>query len=305
MKYKLLSLFLILCLAELPFRSLAQVEGNESGSSRKGKGFHFGLGIGSFFANKYNASLYDGYGLDINGNKNDFDNSAMNRKINYEYGGGNGLPDRISPALNLNRSDWSFDQTDMPLSIKYNPAIEIGLDMRYGITSKDIIICNINAAQLTASGQFTITTNVYIPGNQYQQSILYFPIIGGEQRLMTQLGYQRIMGDNDMFNFFMEGGMVCTMSKFTKNQIQINGLNIDLTTYYDNYGYVAYRANNITGIGFGAFAGMGINLTLGKKWIMQLVYDPSMEKVNMGPDPKYTFQNTLGLRAYYNLKPKL
>ncbi|MFI5148296.1 MAG: hypothetical protein ACHQRM_01075 [Bacteroidia bacterium] len=304
MKAKLNPLFLVICLYFASFQAFAQGGGNETGS-KKGKGFHFGLGIGSFFASKYTAGLYDGYGLDLDGNKNDFDNSAMNRKINYEYGGGNGLPDRISPALNLNRSDWTFGPGDMPINLKYNPAIVIGLDMRYGITNKDVIICNVNASQLSVNGQFTITTNVYVPGNQYQNSILYFPIIGGEQRLMTQLGYQRIMGDNDVLNFFMEGGMVFTMAKYMKNMIQINGLNIDLTTYYNNYGYVEYKARNLTGVSFGAFAGMGLNLTLSRKWLMQLVYDPSYEKINMGPDAKYTFQHTFGLRAYYILKPKL
>jgi hypothetical protein len=305
MKLRTLFYFFLVSLSVLSIHSFAQGEGNSSPNSRKGKGFHFGLEVGSFFANKYTANLYDGYGLDPNGNKNDFDNSAMNRKINYEYGGGNGMPDRISPVLNLNRSDWTFDQTDMPINLKYNPTIVIGLETRYGLTNKDAIIFNLNAAQLSVNGQFTITTDIYVPGNQYQQSILYFPIVGGEQRLMTQLGYQRIMGDNDVLNFFMEGGIVCTMAKYTKNMININGLNIDLTTYYDNYGYVEYKATNFTGVSIGAFAGMGVNLTLSRKWMMQLVYDPSMEKVNMGPDTKYTLQNTLGLRAYYIMKPKL
>ena len=36
------------------------------------KGFYSGISVGSLFANKSTASLYDGYGYDFNGNKNNF-----------------------------------------------------------------------------------------------------------------------------------------------------------------------------------------------------------------------------------------
>jgi hypothetical protein len=289
----------------LTLSTLAQAQqdaGNDTPSKSKSKGFHFGFIVGSLFANKYTASLYDGYGLDADGFKNDFSNSAMNRKINWEYGGGNGQPDRIAVALGVNHSDWTFDETDMPINMHYTPAIFVGLQTRYCFNNKDALLLNANGTKLTANGDFTITTTAPTVGTtQYPQNIKTFPIIGGEQRLDLQMGYQRIMGDNDKLNFFMEGGLTFTMVKFNRNIIQINNLAIDLSTYYNYQGYVEYRAKNLTGVSFGAFAGMGLNLSISPKWIIQLVYNPAFEKINIGVDPAYKLQHALGLRAYYNL----
>jgi hypothetical protein len=295
-------LFFMLFLSVIPIVSFAQDAGNDSEGKKNVKGFHFGFFVGSLFANKYTANLYDGYGLDADGNKNDFANSAMNRKIHFEYGGDNGQPDRIAPALGVNHSDWSFDNTDMPVNMKYSPSIFVGLQTRYCASNKDAILFNVNGTKLTANGEFTITTTAPTVGTtQYPTNIRTFPIIGGEQRLILQLGYQRILGDNDKLNCFVEGGLGFTMVKFNKNVIQINNLLIDLTTYYNYQGYVDYRAKNLTGVSFGAFAGLGLNLSLSPKWTVQLVYNPSYENINIGVAPALKLQNALGLRAYYNL----
>jgi len=295
--------FLLFFLCLFSSQTFSQGAGNDkaSGDHKYGKGFHFGLFVGSLFANKYSANLYDGYGLDADGFKNNFSNSEMARKILFEYGGGNGLPDRIAPALNCNHSDWTFDETDMPASMTYNAAIMVGLQMRYGLTKNDAVILNVNGSKLSVNGAFTIYVNnpsaVVSPTTDGPYRT--FSIIGGEQRLVFQLGYQRLLGDVDKFNFFVEGGVTCTMAKFDKNLININGMIIDLTTYYNIYGNPEYHQKNLTGIGFGGFAGVGANLNISPKWTVQLVYDPSMEKINIGAAPKYTLQHTAGLRAYY------
>ena len=300
------SLFLLFILF-LTKASFAQDAGNDVGVRGKGKyskGFHFGLFCGALFANSYSAGLYDGYGLNADGYKNDFANSHMAEKILNEYGGGNGLPDRIAPALNCNHADWAFDQTDMPINMRYNAAIMVGLNMNYQVTPNDAFILNVNGSKLTANGDFTIQVNDPTVGVGSPPLLRTFPIIGGEQRLVFNLGYQRIFGEASQFNFFMEGGLTCTMTKFMTNTININGLIIDLNTYYDTRGYVYYQQKNLTGIGWGAFAGLGFNINISPKWQVQLVYDPSYEKVNIGVDAKNTFQHTAGLRAYYKLKGK-
>ena len=266
------------------------------------KGFYSGIYVGSLFANKNTAGLYDGYGYDFNGNKNNFANSFMFRKIIIEYGGGNGQPDRIAQTLNVNSGDWAFDESDMPVNLKYNPSFSVGLQNRYCINNRDALILNINASKLTVNGNFTIITrNAQAISGQLTNNIKTFSITGGEQRIMTQLGYQRVLGDNDKLNAFVEFGAIMTMAKFEKNAVQINNLNIDLTTFYNVQGYETYRAKNLTGIGFGVFGGLGLMLTSSPKWTIQVVYNPSIEKINIGNPRKYSIQNTLGLRAYYNL----
>ena len=77
------------------------------------KKFHIGLYVGSLFANKYTAGMYDGSGFDIDGNKNSFENSLMYQKIILQYGGGygNGQIDQIAQALNDSEFEMSPKQS--------------------------------------------------------------------------------------------------------------------------------------------------------------------------------------------------
>jgi hypothetical protein len=266
------------------------------------KGFQVGLYVGSYFANNYTASLHDGYGLDFDGMRNNFENSYMYNKIVLQYGGGySGQPDLIAQELNVMHGDWSFQESDMPAYMRYQPAFLIGFQGRYSVDHKNVILLNLNASKLTANGSFTITTiPQYVPG-QNAQTIRTFKIKGMEQRLLFQLGYQHLFGESDKINFLLEGGINVTMAKLDKNQIQINNLTIDLTSPYYIPGYNAYSVVRRVGTGFGAFGGMGVNLNASDAFIIQLVYNPTYEGINLGQNKKLKLQNAVGLRAYYKL----
>jgi hypothetical protein len=272
------------------------------------EGFHVGLYTGVLFANKYPASTYDGYGFDINGVKNNFENSIMKRRILYDYGGGNNFPDQIAPAIGVAHGDWFFDSTDMPLTMRYNIAFLFGLDTKYTISKKSSFIMNLQLAKLTAHGDFTITKVNYNTSQTSgpQGAYIYEPfgIIGTEQRMILQVGYQYLFGEKDSkVNFFLEGGPDLTIAKYDKNLIEINSLHIDLTQYYSVPlpGYSAYRPKNLTGFGFGVFTGMGWNLNTGGKWSVQFLYSPSYDLLNIGDAPERKLQHGLGFRAYYVL----
>ena len=270
---------------------------------RRGKPIQAGLYLGSLFANKYTASIYDGYGYDLDGHKNDFLNSFMYRKIYIEYGGGNGQPDQIAQQLNVNPGEWAFDQTDMPVNMKYNPAFLIGFQGRFETSRTTAILLNVNAAKLTLNGNFTLQllTAPIGPVQPNFQNLQVCSIMGTEQRIVFQAGLQHIFGKDEVFGLILEGGPVMTMVKFVDNSIIINELHINLMTFYDQYGYEIYKAKNLTGIGFGAFAGMGINVKTESRWILQAVYHPSVEKVPLGEYQSPKIQHSLGMRAYYEL----
>ncbi|MCE9538111.1 MAG: hypothetical protein K8R85_02705 [Bacteroidetes bacterium] len=172
------------------------------------KGLRLGLYIGSYFANQYTASIYDGYGFDIDGKKNTWDNSLMNQKINKEYGGRGypGQPDLIAQELNVNYQEWIFNASDMPLNMRYSPSFSIGLNCIYSVDVKNAILLNVNLAKLNIGGNFTIITPQQSGTSQINDRIKTFAIKGVEQRMMLQFGYQRIIDDNEKVNFFVEGG---------------------------------------------------------------------------------------------------
>ena|ERR1044071_7783737 len=96
-------------------------------------------------------------------------------------------------------------------------------------------------------------------------------------------------------------GAVCTPTKFLKNQIAINSLNIDLGSQYNQPLYDDFRLHHLSGIGFGAWAGCGLTTGTYAKTTLQLVYNPTFENIALGKNPKPALQHYIGLRAYYNL----
>ena len=305
MKFKTNSVLILLFL--LTLKGFSQTTDEEDGSFLKDKSkskFHYGLYFGSYFANQHTANMYDGYGYDFNGVKNDFQNSFMYRKIIVEYGGGNGQPDQIAQSLNLNPGDWSFDKSDMPLKMRYNPAFMVGLQGRYSVGKKSALLLSVNASKISLNGNFTIhiLNSPIGPLQPNFQNLQIFSITGSEQRIVFQMGLQRIFGDSKKpINFIIEGGPSMTLVKFTKNQLHINNLLIDLMTYYNEQGMEIYRAKLLTGVGFGAFAGMGLNLNVNPYWTLQILYNPSYDRIAMGSNPKPTLQHALGLKVYYDL----
>lgn len=274
------------------------------------KGFHAGLYIGAFWANRNTAYLYDGYGFDQNGQRNTFANSILYNQIVNVYGGANGGADLIAQLLNVAHTDWHFNEQDMPLNLRYTTTYLVGLNTRYQIHKKASITLNINATKLVVNGKFTISSTSTSGGFQNQTKLNQFTITGAEQRLMFQLGYQRILGKNEKLNFMVEGGLNIIFSKVQKNQAFLyspdqnntqNNFTIDLMSVYSQSPYNFYSAKYLVGAGIGAFAGIGLHLTINPKYTIQLLYNPSYDRISLGYNPIFKLQHGVGLRVYYNM----
>lgn len=265
--------------------------------------FLTGLYVGSYFANKYTASAYNGYGFDINGQPYTFVNSFMYQKIINEYGGGFGQTDQIAAALGVDQGRWTFTESDMPTNMRYIPSILLGLNFKLPVMKNSAIIFNLNGAKLGIEGNFTMTT-LNPPGTNpaYNNNVKTFPIKGIEQRLLFQLGFQQVFGNNEKINFFGEIGFNGTLVKLDQNIIYINGLQIDLTY---NFNQTLFPSPGPTkkpvGFGIGAFAGLGFNVEMNQKFTIQLLYSPSQERVNIGNNPTLKMQHGVGLRVYYKI----
>lgn len=301
---KLLGCSLMLILPLFSFAQEQQEEGVYEADPVKKKKFLIGIYIGSLFANQSTAYNYDGYGYDIGGKRNNFQNSFMNTKINFQYSGTTfGQPDLIGQELGVQPGEWTFNESDMPVNMRYNIAFLVGLNGRYAVSDKGAILLHVNASKLSVSGNFTITTRPNANANQLQKTVQTFAIRGGEQRMQIQVGYQNLSGEADAkINFLVEGGLNVSLAKFDNNQIQINNLQIDLTSYYDINNPVANAtARRPGGVGFGAFAGMGLNFNVNAKTQVQLVYNPSYEQIRVEENAPHKLQNAIGLRLYYGL----
>lgn len=307
-----LSLLVFAILSLCCLQSHAQTDDWNEGDSIPAKphrGFHAGLFIGGFWANGQTAYLYDGYGFDQYGQRNSFNNSILYNQIVNVYGNGNN--DLIAQLLNVNHGDWQFTESNMPFNLRYNTTYLVGFNTRYQLDKRQNIMININGTKLSVNGKFTITSNksntgFQTPGATSNQN--QFTIVGAEQRLMFQFGYQRILGKNEKINFLVEGGFSIIMAKAQKNQAllyssQYNGANniaIDLMSIYSQPPYNYYSAKYLIGVGIGAFGGIGLNFNINPKYSVQLVYNPSYDRISLGSAPVFKLQHGCGLRIYYN-----
>lgn len=273
------------------------------------KGFHAGLYVGAFWANQNTAYIYDGYGFDENGLRNTFANSILYNQIVNVYGGGYGGVDYIAQLLNVNHGDWYFNQQNMPINLRYTTTYMVGLNTRYQINKKANITLNINGSKLLVNGKFTISSATRTNGIQNQGKVSEFTIVGAEQRLMFQLGYQRIIGKNEKLKFMVEGGLNIILSKAQTNQAILssdqndgaNNFTIDLMNVYNQAPYIYYSKKYLIGVGIGAVAGLGLHLTINPKYTIQLLYNPSYDRISLGYNPEFKLQHGVGLRIYYNL----
>jgi hypothetical protein len=303
------SIFIFLILFCTYNITLAQDNTDTTSKITSNKKLCVGAFIGTYFANKYATEMYNGYGFNQDGVANDFSNSFLNNQILYNYGGYRGGTDFIAQALNVNHTDWTFTQQDMPGALKYNITYQVGLALRYNLKKSGAIIFNIEATKLTVNGKFTIGTIARNNGIAQPSTVYQGTIIGQEQRLQFNLGYHKVLGDNEKLNFFIEGGLNIVMSKVLSHQAFIKSANnnsgddiaIDLLSYYTLPGFEYTKAKYLTGVGIGAFAGAGIVLTFNPKYTIQLVYNPSYDKINLGATPKFQLNHSAGLRFYYNL----
>lgn len=265
--------------------------------------FQSGFYIGSYFANRHSAANYNGYGFDLDGKQNSFQNSAMYQKIKNEYGGGFGQTDYIALELGVDPKQWEFNESDMPARMRYQPAILLGFILRVPIDKTSGFILNAKGTKLNVEGNFTISTlRPQTSSNPVLNSnIKTFPIRGQEQRLQFELGYQKLFGAEEKINFFVELGFIGTLTKFDRSWIQINNLVIDLTyNVNQTINPTPVQARPRVGFGIGAFAGIGINMALNSRVTLQLLGNLLHEKINMGINPALKLQGALGIRVYYN-----
>lgn len=318
LKHNSLLLVFVFCLLHITNIYSQEYEPSEPDTSIKAsfiphKGFHAGLFVGAFWANQHTAYIYDGYGFDQNGQRNTFNNSILYNEIVNIYGGAFGGIDYIAQLLNVNHTDWYFNEQDMPTNLRYTTTYLVGLNTRYQINKKESITLNINGTRLNVNGKFTISSinnPGFGSGTSSQVKLNQFTIVGGEQRLMFQLGYQRIIGKSEKLNLLLEGGLNVILSKAQKNQAFLNSENpnnsqnniaIDLMNSYNQPPYNYYSAKYLVGGGIGAFGGIGFNLTINPRYTIQLLYNPSYDRISLGYNPKFKLQHGVGLRVYYNM----
>lgn len=241
-------------------------------TKKSANGFYLGANIGLYFANKNTAQYYNGAG--VNGV-----DSVINHSYNYP---------QIREKLN-----YDFRLAELPTKMRYNPSLLFGLNARYSIKNFGIF-ANFNITKLKTKDIFTI--EVLDPANTLSEKIYRQETISGsEQRAIIDLGFNYIFKSKGIVRPFIELGVNINDTKFLDNKISIEGLDFNIVNYYYSYYHLEQG-----GIGIGAFAGLGAEMTFSEF----ITIDPRINlyytKINLGDYDEYKLNSAFYFRIILN-----
>ena len=229
------------------------------------RGLSFGLNIGSYFANAATANVYNGSGP-FEGFIND---AAMVRWYSIPERIGMDGPFALSSDVreiqtfyNSERYDFNLDYA--PTNMRYNPAMYVGLNVKWNFNRYSAIIMNMNACKLKAVGQFTMQITPSSQNNQFNSGTQLLSVAGEEQRFNLNLGYRQGWMMGDMSNFFVQVGGSMLGTKWMRNYALVANRQFDLITQNFVAGQTPMSANPNTGVGFGAYIETGVEFWIGK-----------------------------------------
>ncbi len=272
------------------------------------RGLYVGLNIGFYFANKNTARIYDGHGYERDGVLiTDFSNTWLNQALT-------GTPDNIrrtDEAMDAaTLGPWSINENSFPNLMTYRPSFMFGLHLRYMLNADFGFFSEFNGTFPVTVGEFTIQRQN--SGNLQNGVFETFQIRGEEQRFFVNLGVHRVLGRkaaerkgkvSSILPYIDLGGSVL-FTKFEENFINLGTLpsyngEVDLTLFYNNQGVFTNEANVLTGAGFGGFGGLGAQITLGRKFTIDIGYVANMQQVKLGELSEFGIQHQIVFKAIY------
>jgi hypothetical protein len=237
-----------------------------------GNGLYIGVNLGFYFANRNNALYYNGSGV------NNVD-STINYSLNYP---------RIKEVLLYN-----FTLAELPAKMHYSPSFLLGVYLKYAIKNSGIFM-QFNFSRLKANDVFTLIVddpNNYSSEPVYKQEAIW----GVEQRASIDLGYSYTFNPEKNYRPFLQFGANLTTTKFIDNKIRIENLEYSITNYYFNY----YKIEQ-GGVGFGGFAGCGMNLIFSESISIMPTLNIYYTQAKMGELTKPRFNYTFYISAILN-----
>lgn len=273
------------------------------------QGLYVGLNLGVYFANSNTAAIYNGYGYQRDGSFNDFANSWLNQAIQGNPRNPTTVR-RTGDALGgLSEGEWTFAESDMPGVMTYSPSFMWGGHLRYMFNADFGVFAELNGSKPVTVGEFTIQVHAPSPDPTQNNPLRRFQIRGEEQRMAIHLGLHRVLmresmerkGASTTLLPYIEAGGSVTFVKFEENIISLGDLvpPVDLTVFYDRQNQYIDVANLLTGTGFGGFASVGGQITLGSKFTLNIGYIANVTQINLGNFSETGIQHMIVFKAIY------
>ncbi len=238
---------------------------------RKNKGWRFGVNFGAYFANKSTANFYNGTG----------DNNIQNVFNNPHY------EKQILEVLKINDKSEILYKV-LPTDMKYDPAMLLGLFIKYNFNKKTGLFIQFNYSKLKAADVFTLVLEDY---TQFEPEYKICNIYGIEERINIDLGLSTGFELSDNYMYLFEAGLNINDTKVLESKIQIENLKFSIVDYTAIYYKIVQG-----GIGYGGFIGSGLDMKFSEQLSLYLGGNLYIKKINLGDDPGYKPNFSIFLR---------
>ena len=239
------------------------------------RGFVFGLNLGAYFGGKQSANFYNGMGL---WNLNDplaqvytiEDRLFLNQVTIQE----------VQNLIGAEGFTIPFDAA--PANMRYNPSVLFGFRIAYRFNNESGIFFDANYMSLKAADRFSLRTNLLPDPMQGTEDIRLYNIIGQEDRLNMNLGYRTGLMINDNANWYFVGGASMLAVRMVDNYLEIEGTTFDLWLSFQAPNFFQGPASNLTGVGFGWYAGTGVETFFNDTYELNMGVRMNRDQVVMG-----------------------
>jgi hypothetical protein len=234
-------------------------------------GWHFGANFGMYFADRTPASFYNGSG------ENNLKATIIDNYYNKQA---------IQNALH---HDFSIDSNSLPKKMKYSPAINIGFIAKYNFNKRTGYFIEFNYAKLKASDVFTIKIDSFNSTSEPSLKTEY--LFGKEERIDFNIGINTIFGKLQKIKPYAEFGINMNNVKVLESRAQVANMVYSLVSPNNTYYKIVQG-----GIGFGVFAGAGVQIIFTQSFLMNIGADVSLKRINLGTNTPYRPQETVFVR---------
>lgn len=247
-------------------------------------GFFVGLNFGGYFANKSPAAFYSGIP------PNDI----------FIYLNNPNIYNNIVEAL----GGYDFTLAEYADDLRYNPALMLGINLRYRMGAFSAINADFNYASLRAEDVIVLDVDRPNPNGTIDDVFEPYPIWGKEERFVLSLGIQNNLADPGPLVGYVELGGLLTSTKAKENKFSIGDPDGGFgTVEYNilrpelvNNQYVPGRQPTTTSFGF--YGSLGVNAEF-ENVILDVGYRASFEKVAYTENDKPGLHHSVLIKFLY------
>jgi hypothetical protein len=240
------------------------------------QGLEYGINIGVYRAHHNSSIFYNGAGWFELG-----DNQASLYTIEDRLFLGN-TEDQINNILNLGGGNFWVPYDSSPLLMPYDPGLMMGLKFLYFWNPESALVMSIDAVNLNAAGPWTLETDL-LPGNgQGSNDIRVYGIFGKERRMLGTLGYRTAAYIIEEASWIFEIGGTATAVQIKDNFIMVENNTYDLITFYNGAGQYSGAGSNLTSMGFGYYAVVGLEAMFDEGGNLEANFRVSRDNIRLG-----------------------